>query len=161
MKIQEFLIPQLKQEVALTEKFLSRIPEDKLEWRPHEKSMTMGQLANHIAEIPGWIPATMETGFMDMGTYQPPNSGKVMDIVSTLKKNAGEAERSLQKPDEKFSETWAMKKNGETLMEMPKYNVLTSMVMPQLPHHRAQLGVYFRMLNVPVPSSYGPSADEN
>ena len=161
MKIQEFLIPQLQQEIRITEKFLNRIPEDKMDWRPHTKSMTMGQLANHIAEIPGWIPATMETGFMDMGAYQPPNDGKVIDIVSTLKRKAGEAERSLQKPDEKFNENWAMKKDGQILMEMPKYNVLTSMVLPQLPHHRAQLGMYFRMLDVPVPSSYGPSADEN
>ncbi|MEO2061964.1 MAG: DinB family protein [Christiangramia sp.] len=160
MKIQEFLIPQLKQEVALTEKFLKRIPEDKMSWKPHEKSMSMQQLANHLAEIPGWITGTMEAGEWDLTGYEAPNKMTVSEIVADLKDNAAAAEKALEKPDEEYFKTWKMTKGEETVFEMPKLQTLQTVVMNQFPHHRAQLGVYFRLLDISVPSSYGPSADE-
>lgn len=161
MKIQEFLIPELQQEVALTEKFLKRIPEDKLDWKPHKKSMTMGELANHLAEIPSWITGTMNAGAADMKGYEPLDHPSVDEIIKQLKHNAAEAEKSLQKSDDEFERMWKMTNDGEILFEMPKFNVLQSMVMNQFPHHRAQLGVYFRLLDISVPATYGPSADES
>lgn len=161
MKIHEFLIPQLQQEVVLTEKFLKRIPEDKMGWKPHEKSMTIKQIANHLAEIPAWITGTMEAEALDLKGYTSPDFDKVEDIIMELKRNTAGAETSLRKADEEFHRTWRMTKEGETLFEMPKFNVLQAMVMNQFPHHRAQLGVYFRLLDISVPATYGPSADES
>lgn len=160
MKIANFFIPQLQQEVHLTEKFLKRIPEDKLAWKPHEKSMSIKQLANHLAEIPSWITATMEMDSLDMEAYKSPDFNSVKDILDTLKMNATQAEQALNKPDEAYNKNWKMVSKGETLMEMQKFKVLQSVVMNQLPHHRAQLGVYFRLLDISVPAAYGPSADE-
>ncbi|MDX1543277.1 MAG: DinB family protein [Christiangramia sp.] len=160
MKIHEFLIPQLQQEVALTEKFLKRIPEDKLDWKPHKKSMSIRQLANHLAEIPSWITGTMKAGEMDLTGYKPKDHGTVEEIIKELKSGAAEAEKALQKPDDEFERMWKMTSDGEIIFEMPKFNVLQSTVMNQFPHHRAQLGVYFRLLDISVPATYGPSADE-
>ncbi|WPY99327.1 DinB family protein [Christiangramia sp. OXR-203] len=160
MKIHEFLIPQLKQETALTLKFLKRIPEDKMNWKPHDKSMSINALANHLAEIPTWISGTMDHGSMDLSGYKAPSESTVSEIIATLQQNSEEAIKALQKPDEAYQENWKMTKDGATLMEMPKFNVLQTIVMNQFPHHRAQLGVYFRLLDLPVPSTYGPSADE-
>lgn len=160
MKIQEILIPQLQQEVALTEKFLKRIPEDKLDWKPHAKSMSIRQLANHLAEIPTWITATMNAGSMDVKGYKPSDHASVEQIIKELMENTAEAEKSLKKSDDEFERKWKMTNDGEILFEMPKFNVLQSMVMNQFPHHRAQLGVYFRLLDISVPATYGPSADE-
>lgn len=160
MKIQEFLIPLLQQEVALTEEFLKRIPEDKMDWKPHKKSMTLGELANHLAEIPSWITGTMDAGAVEMKGYEPMDHPSVDDIIKQLKHNAAKAEKALQKPDDEFERMWKMTNDGEILFEMPKLKVLQSMVMNQFPHHRAQLGVYFRLLDISVPATYGPSADE-
>ena len=161
MKIHEFLIPQLQQEVALTEKFLERIPEDKMGWKPHQKSMTIKEIANHLAEIPSWITGTMEAEALDIKGYSSPDFDKVEDIIQELKQNTVAAETSLRKSDEEFHRNWKMTKEGETLFEMPKFNVIQAMVMNQFPHHRAQLGVYFRLLDISVPATYGPSADES
>ena len=161
MKIQDYLIPQLQQEVALTEKFLKRIPEDKLDWKPHKKSMTIRQLANHLAEIPAWITGTMNAGMMDVKGYKPADHASVDEIIKELKENTADAEKALKKSDDEFERMWKMTDDGELLFEMPKFNVLQSMVMNQFPHHRAQLGVYFRLLDISVPATYGPSADES
>lgn len=160
MKIHEILIPQLEREAALTKKFIKRIPEDKLGWKPHEKSMTIRALANHLAEIPSWITGTMEGGEWDATNYKPLNEDRVEAILKTLEENTAAAKKSLDKPDSEFEKMWKMTKNGETIIEMQKFNALQGMVMNQFPHHRAQLGVYFRLLDISVPSTYGPSADE-
>lgn len=160
MQIQHLLIPELQYEVVLTEKFLRRIPEDKMEWRPHPKSMSIKELANHLAEIPSWATVAMETNEMEMKGYKSPSLDSIDKIVELLKNNANQAEEALRKPNEAFEELWKMTMEGNTLLEMPKLNVLRTMVLSQLPHHRAQLGVYFRLLDIPVPASYGPSADE-
>lgn len=160
MKLQDLLISELQHEVVLTEKFLERIPQDKMSWKPHPKSMSLRQLANHLAEIPSWISATMLLDEMDMKDYKSPDFEKLEDIIEYLKNNTAEAEAALRKPDSEFEKNWKMTREGETLMEMPKFSVLRTMVLNQIPHHRAQLGVYFRLLDLPVPATYGPSADE-
>ncbi|MFD1096631.1 DinB family protein [Salegentibacter chungangensis] len=161
MDIKDFFLQELQQEAALTEKFLKRIPEDKLDWKPHQKSMSFRELANHLAEIPSWITGTMEMEELDMEGYKAPDFGSIEEILQTLKNNVQEAEAALNKPDEEYQKNWKMTQNGETLMEMPRFNVLQAMVMNQFPHHRAQLGVYLRLNDLSVPATYGPSADEN
>lgn len=161
MDIKDILLSELEHEVALTEKFLKRIPEDKLSWRPHEKSMTLGRLGSHLAEIPAWISGTMDVDDMEMSEYKAPVNESVDEMVAALRQNTEAAMQSMNKDNSAyFQKNWAMKMNGKILFEMPKYQTLRSMVLNQLPHHRAQLGVYLRMLGESVPATYGPSADE-
>lgn len=160
MEIKEILLPELQQEVALTEKFLKRIPEDKLGWKPHEKSMSILELANHLAEIPSWITGTMEMDELDMDGYTPAQFKSLKEIIQALKNNAAEAEASLDKPDSDYLKNWKMISGGQIIIDMPRIHVLRSGVLNQIPHHRAQLGVYFRLLDISVPATYGPSADE-
>lgn len=161
MELKDLLIPELQYEVVLTEKFLNRIPADKMDWRPHPRSMSIRELANHLAEIPGWIGAIMDKEEMDLSGYKSPSYNSVEQIIKLLKENTNYAENALRKPNSDYEILWRLTKDGKTLVEMPRLNMLRSMALNQLPHHRAQLGVYFRLLDIPVPASYGPSADEN
>lgn len=161
MAISDFLISELQYELAVTEKFFGRVPEDKMDWKPHEKSMTVKQLISHIAEIPSWVPVTMDMDALDMGNYQPPSVETPQDAIAVLKENGEKAIESLRRAsDEDYSKIWKMTAGEQTLMELPKYNALRTGGIGQLPHHRAQLGVYLRLLDVAVPATYGPSADE-
>lgn len=160
MKISELLVPELEHEVKLTETFLNRIPEDKMDWAPHEKSMTLGALGNHLADIPMWITVTMKRDEFEVDDYKPHEAKDKLGMVKTLKANAAIAIEALKVDDEDYWKTWKMIKGDVAIMEMPKYKVLRSAVINQLPHHRAQLGVYLRLLDIPVPATYGPSADE-
>ena len=160
MEIQNLLIPELEQEVALTEKFLRRIPKDKLDWRPHPKSMSIKQLGSHLAELPSWVVGTMSQDEMIMDEYKPPINDNVDEMIKTLKSAAKEAVDSLKVANSEYDRKWKMIQGGQTVMEMPKYQVLRGMVLNQFPHHRAQLGVCLRLLNESVPATYGPSADE-
>tara|TARA_R110002033_G_scaffold2748_1_gene17793 strand:- start:165 stop:650 length:486 start_codon:yes stop_codon:yes gene_type:complete len=160
MEIQKLLIPELEHEVALTEKFLRRIPKDKLDWRPHPKSMSIKQLGSHLAELPSWVVGTMSQDEMIMDEYKPPINDNVDDMIKTLKSAAKEAADSLKVANSEYNKKWKMIQGGKTVMEMPKYQVLRGMVLNQFPHHRAQLGVCLRLLNESVPATYGPSADE-
>lgn len=160
MEIQNLLIPELEHEVALTEKFLRRIPKDKLDWRPHPKSMSIKQLGSHLAELPSWVVGTMSQDEMIMDEYKPPINDNVDEMIKTLKSAAKEAVDSLKVANSEYDRKWKMIQGGQTVMEMPKYQVLRGMVLNQFPHHRAQLGVCLRLLNESVPATYGPSADE-
>lgn len=160
MEIQKLLIPELEHEVALTEKFLRRIPKDKLDWRPHPKSMSIKQLGSHLAELPSWVVGTMSQDEMVMDEYKPPINDNVDEMIKTLKSAAKEAADSLKVANSEYDRKWKMIQGGQTVMEMPKYQVLRGMVLNQFPHHRAQLGVSLRLLNESVPATYGPSADE-
>jgi len=160
MELQDMFIEELEHEVALTEKFLKRIPKDKLEWRPHPKSMSLKQLGSHLAEIPGWVIGTMAQDEMSMDDYKPPVNESVDEMIHVLKSTAEEAKKTLKVSDSEFDKHWKMIQGGKTVMEMPKYKVLRTMVLNQLPHHRAQLGVFLRLLDQSVPATYGPSADE-
>ena len=161
MDLQQIFIPELQYEVALTEKFFNRLPMDKFNWRPHPKSMSIKELANHLAEIPGYVTAIMEMDEMDVADYKAPQLETKEELIKLLRENASRAETALRKPDEEYEELWKMVHGEKKLVEMPKLNMLRTMTLGQLPHHRAQLGVYFRLLDIPVPASYGPSADEN
>lgn len=156
----DILIPELQHEVALTEKFIRRIPTNKMDWKAHEKSYTLLELANHLANVLDWIPGTMDMDELEVSNYQSRKAQTIDEIIQNLNESAKAAAISLNKEDEEYHKIWTMKRNGNVLFSMPKYQVLRSMVLNQLPHHRAQLGVYLRLLDQAVPATYGPSADE-
>lgn len=164
MQLNEGLIAELQHEAVSTRKMLERVPADKFGWKPHEKSMTLGRLASHVAEIPDWTNATINLDELDFSKeeykpFEPKSSDelvkffdeKLSSALDTLKNNAN---------NENLMGMWSLR-NGETVyLTMPRIAVMRGFVLSHLIHHRAQLGVYLRLLDVPVPSSYGPTADE-
>ena len=159
MNISELLIPELRTETKLNETFLRSVPQDKLDWAPHEKSMPMGLLCSHLVEIYTWISTTMDVDVLDMANYLPLRENTIEALLTKLSELAPAAEKSLNKDNDVYWQPWTMKHDEKVLMEMPRYTALRSLVLGQFPHHRAQLGVYLRLLDIPVPSTYGPSAD--
>lgn len=143
-------------------KTLERVPEDKFGWKPHEKSMTLGRLAQHLTEIPGWVKPTLEQDSLDLsGPYQPPPIGTRGQLLEAFDKNVAEARALIAGADDaRLMQPWSLARNGKTLFTMPRAGVLRGMVMNHIIHHRAQMGVYLRLNDVPVPALYGPSADE-
>lgn len=166
MTIASLLLPALDQELATARRFLERVPDDKLGWRPHLKSMTLGRLATHVAELPSWISFALCQDALDvMPEGRPIESWPVVpntaELLAQFDRLAGKARETLAGAgDELFSEPWTLKVAGTDIWTKPRYEVYAVMAMHHLVHHRAQLGVYLRLLDVPVPCSYGPSADE-
>ena len=163
MEIVKLLQQELEQESQITRKMLERVPADKFEWRPHPKSMTLQELATHLAEIPGWFPLTLTTTELDFATmpYQPTVLNDSEALLAFFKQKLDGALAALENASEKdLSDNWTMR-NGETIFEQnTKYEALRG-CFGQIIHHRAQLGVYLRLLDIPLPGTYGPSADEN
>jgi uncharacterized damage-inducible protein DinB len=163
MPINQAFLGEFDFEMASTRKTLERVPMDKLDWAPHAKSMKMGQLAMHLAEMPGWTGETLKKDTIDIGGYVPPAAPKSQaELLALFDKNVASARAALQgaTDDSVWMKTWSMTKDGKTVFSMPKVAVLRSFIFNHNVHHRAQLGVYLRLNNVPVPSIYGPSADE-
>ena len=166
MPINQALLPEFEHEMATTRKALERVPEGKFAWKPHPKSMTLGRLASHVAEIPGWGMMTVERDSVDIappGT--PPQTGANLssrkEILELFDKNVAAARSAVSgASDEHLMKPWSLLSGGKTVLSMPRIAVWRSFVMNHLIHHRAQLGVYLRLNDVPVPSTYGPSADE-
>jgi uncharacterized damage-inducible protein DinB len=162
MSIIQFLLKEMDQEAQTTRNMLARVPEDKYDWKPHEKSMSMRQLATHVAELPSWVPMVLTTDELDFATspYEPKKISRTSDLVAYFEECYADGKAHLQKANEdQLDKMWTMR-NGEQIYDTsPKVQVLR-MTFSQIIHHRAQLGVYLRLLNVPIPGSYGPSADE-
>jgi len=166
MAIRDGLLPEFDHEMANTRRTLERVPEDKLSYKPHEKSMTMAQLAGHIAEIPTWGAITIEKDSFDVSppgaeSYKPYVMSSRRELLERFDKNIAAARAAIAgASDEDFVKAWSLLFAGKTMFTMPRIGVVRSMVMSHLIHHRAQLGVYLRLNDVPVPAVYGPSADE-
>lgn len=164
MSLNEPLIAELQQESASTRKMLERIPKDKLNWKPHEKSMSLGNLAAHIAEIPNWVSATVDLDELDFANmdYTPPVAESGEQLVNMFDKNLSKAIECLKNADDKkLLGTWKMRKGDKVYFELPKLAVLRSFVLSHSIHHRAQLSVYLRINDIPLPQIYGPTADES
>ena len=162
-RIATALINEMTNEIATTRKVLERLPADKFSWKPHEKSMELGKLASHVAEMFGWTQSTMGSSELDFATmdYKPFEPKTSEELIKFFEKTSSEALSTLEgKPDEAFMETWALKNGEQTYFTLPKVAVMRSFVMNHIIHHRGQLSVYMRLLDVPVPGIYGPSADE-
>lgn len=158
----EQLLTEWEQELSITRKILQIIPEN-FDWKPHEKSMSLGGLATHVAEIPSWIAVTLETDVLDFSKGYTPNVCKTTEELLTLfDKFAAESKIVLHAvTEEKMKESWTMRNGEQVYFTELKAVVLRTWVFSHLIHHRAQLGVYLRLLNVPLPGTYGPSADGN
>jgi len=163
MSISQSLLPEFDQEMAGTRRVLERVPADKFSWGPHEKSMNFGRLAVHLAELPSWTTMTLNTSELDFAAtpYAPTQVETTQDLLNIFDKATSEARAALAGAgDEVFFQNWTLRNGDQTLFTLPKIAVLRSFVMNHIIHHRAQLTVYLRLNDIPVPSLYGPSADE-
>lgn len=154
--------PEFDHEFAQTRRALERVPEDKFDWKPHDKSYTLHALATHLAEIAHWVPVTLQMDVFDLDAgYERVVPETKEAMLAHFDEGVAEARPLLEAASgEQLMSNWSMKQGGEVMLSMPKGVVLRSFVMNHNVHHRAQLGVYLRMLDVPVPAHYGPSADE-
>jgi len=165
--ISHSMLPEFDHEMANLRKTLERVPEGNPDFRPHAKSMTLSQLAGHLVEIPMWATMTIKQDEYDFNPsqgpkYQPYIMTTRADLLARFDAELKPARESLAvMTDDQMMATWTLKNAGQTVLAMPRVAVLRSFVMNHMVHHRAQLGVYLRMNDVPVPGLYGPSADES
>lgn len=166
MAIRDGLLPEFDQEMANTRRTLERVPDDKLTWKPHPKSGAMGWLAGHVAQLPSWAGIAIAQDSLDLEpdgkpTTPPPPPKSRQEILEMFDKSVAAGRAAIAgASDEHLLKPWTLLKNGQTIMTLPRVAVVRSFVLNHLIHHRAQLGVYLRLNNLPVPSIYGPSADE-
>lgn len=163
MHLGKILAAELQQESQSARKMLERIPADKLTWKPHDKSMSLGQLAGHVAEISTWTNATLMSDELDFAKfdYKPKVYTDSAGLVADLDKNIADAVGILTNiSEETFAENWTMRNGEQVFFTLPKAAVMRSFVMNHFVHHRGQLSVYLRLLDIPVPGAYGPTADE-
>ncbi len=166
MTIGERLLPEFDIEMQNTRRMLERLPKGKAEWKPHEKSMTMGYLAAHLADIPNWITVTMEQDELDFNPpggepYQTPTFVSTEGTLAAFDAVLPKARAALAgASDASFMANWSLKSGGQEMFSMPRIAVYRSFVMNHMIHHRGQMSVYLRLTGQPVPSTYGPSGDE-
>jgi len=166
MSLNQSLLPEFDMEMANTRKTLERVPENKLGWKPHPKSGSMGWLAGHLSHLPGWAVITIKQDALDLSPDgnppQPqPEPKSQKELLATFDKNVAEARAAIAGADDAtLFKPWSLLKTRQVLITMPKAACLRGFVMNHIIHHRAQLGVYLRLNDVPVPPMYGPSADE-
>ncbi len=166
MRLAEALISEFDTEMANTRKTLERVPEKKLDWKPHEKSRTMGGLATHLASIPARAVSIVELESLDVAAQgrpappQPP-AKTPQEVLEMFEKNVAAARAAIAgASDEHWKQPWTFLFGGRKVFTLPRIGALRALVMNHTIHHRAQLGVYLRLNDVPVPAIYGPSADE-
>lgn len=167
MALSETLLIDFDSEMANTRKTLERVPVEKPDWKPHAKSMPLGRLANHVAELPSWAIFTIEKDSLDIAppgapAYQPPPpAASRKELLEKFDKHVTAARAAIaMASDDHLRKTWTLLFGGRTVFSLPRTAVLRTSVMNHMIHHRAQLGVYLRLNELPVPALYGPSADE-
>ena len=166
MSLSQSLLPEFDHEMANTRKVLERIPEDKLDWKIHPKSNTMGWVGMHLAEMPGWADMILNQDSMDVAPvggqpYRTPPVTSRQDMLDRFDKNVVAARAAIAAAsDEQFGKPWSLLMGGKAIFTLPRAAVLRSFVFSHSIHHRAHLCVYLRLNDVPVPGLYGPSADE-
>jgi uncharacterized damage-inducible protein DinB len=158
------MLDEFREEAALTRRILERVPEDKLTWKPHPKSMALGQLAIHIATVPGAVAKITQPDAFDVSeaSFQPPHPRNMAEVYAALDESTREVEAFLgAMTAERAQGDWCAMAGDKELFHKPRIRVLRSIMLNHWYHHRGQLSVYLRLLEVPVPSIYGPSADDN
>jgi uncharacterized damage-inducible protein DinB len=167
MTIGQSMLPEFDEEMKNTRKMLERVPDDKWSWKPHEKSGTMGWLAGHVGTVPEWIAMTIKTEELDYApvdgpSYESPKITNRKELLAAFDKASAEARAALASvSDQEIIKGWKLLAGGKEIFTLPRVACIRGMCMNHLIHHRAQLTVYFRLVGVPVPGMYGPSADEN
>jgi len=165
MAIKDALLPEFDHEMATTRRLLERLPEAEFAWKPHDRSMALGQLAGHIANLPQWCSATLASTVFDLDALPddarpqlPASRAAVLEEFDG--KVAAARSQLTSTTDAEFMTPWTLKKGGQEVFTLPRISAIRSFVMNHLIHHRGQLSVYLRLKNVPLPSIYGPTADE-
>jgi uncharacterized damage-inducible protein DinB len=163
MKMIDGLLAELEQEAETTRRVLERIPQAHLSWKPHPKSMSLGQLALHVATVPGSVAQlAAEDTISEPPTFDKPEAATAAELISSLKESVAKARQSLGGfDDERMAATWRLQSGGKDLLAMPRVAFVRAIMLNHWYHHRGQLLVYLRLLNQSVPSVYGPTADEN
>ncbi len=165
MAIKDSFLPEFEREMQVTRRVLERMPLAEGEYKPHAKSMTLGRLATHVAEIPGWAAGIIQKAYFDVtdaGPYKPVTHTSTEALLAEFDKSVAKAREAIGKmSDEDMMSSWEFRINGEVRMKTPKVGVLRGMLMNHLIHHRGQCTVYLRLKDLPVPSIYGPSGDES
>ncbi len=166
MSYSQTILPEFDQEMANTRKVLERLPEDKMDWRAHPKSNTIGWNANHLAEIPGWVEGMLTQPSWDFApvggqSYQSPKLTTRQEILNLFDRNVAAARQAIAAAkDEEMTQPWSLLQGGKRIFTMPRAAVIRNFILNHLIHHRAILCVYLRLNNVAVPGMYGPSGDE-
>ena len=162
MALKDGLLMEFDHEMATTRKLLDRIPDDKLTWKPHEKSMTLGGLGTHLGNIPNWAGTILNEASFDLAGA-PPNLQALTSraaIVDAFDQAARKTRAAMDKTDGEYLSPWALKRGGQEMFSMPRVAAFRTFVLYHIVHHRGQLSVYLRLNNIPVPPIYGPTADE-
>jgi len=162
MSINKSFLLELQHEMASTKKIIACVPTDKWDWKPHEKSMSLGDLSKHIVELTMWTEFITKQGVLDFHVDYKPlqavNAQELLQLLDSYEKRVITAIEGMT--DEQWMDTWVLKAGEHTIMEMPKVGANRFVVNNHIYHHRGQLSVYLRLLDVPIPGMYGPSADE-
>ena len=162
MAIVDALLPEFDHEMTITRKLLERVPDDQFGWKPHQKSFSLGQLAQHVATIPLWGGMTLSQAEFDLaGGPQPSPLKNRAEVLASFDDHVRDTRAALVgRTDAELMAPWALKRGDHVIFSMPRASVWRGFVLSHLIHHRGQLSVYLRMQDVPLPSMYGPSADE-
>ena len=163
MPFSQTLLPEFDEEMKNTRKLLECVPDDKLSYQPHQRSMNLARLATHVAEMPSWTVFTIDQDVFDLQPGSKPHLAESRaELLAMFDKGVADARKRIESAtDEHWGKTWTFKFGGHTIMSNPRSTVMRSVIMNHMIHHRAQLGVFLRLLNVSIPGMYGPSADED
>jgi uncharacterized damage-inducible protein DinB len=162
MPIIDSILMELDQEAKTTRRVLERVPETSLRWKPHPKSMSLGQLAMHVATTPGGVAEIVRSDTFEIPQFSRPAATSKAELLTALDNAIAQAKGILGKMDDAtLNAPWALKRGNHVLLSIPRVGVIRSILLNHWYHHRGQLSVYLRLLDVPVPSIYGPSADED
>ena len=160
--LKDLLLAEYDHEVASARRLLERLPDDRLSWRPHAKSMTLGGLGTHLARVPTWTHSILGQAGFDMADFPPTRddlTGRDA-ILALFAESAGAARVSLDRTDAEYLAPWTLRREAREVFTVPRLMAFRSFVLNHLIHHRGQLSVYLRLIDVPVPPIYGPTADE-
>jgi len=162
MAIKDGLLAELDHEMGTTRRLLERLPDDRLAWKPHEKSMSMGGLATHLANLPNWGGNILNERFFDLAGAPPNLAEKTSraEILASFDETTKRTRGWLDKTDPELMAPWTLKRDGHEMFTMPRLSAFRSFILYHSVHHRGQLTVYLRLNDVPLPPIYGPTADE-
>jgi uncharacterized damage-inducible protein DinB len=162
MSISATILPEFDQEMQNTRRTLERVPTDKFGWQPHTKSFAMGKLATHLATLPTWTGVTFQTSELDISQpFDQPKPSSTEELLAVFDQNVADARAQIAAaPDDAFFQPWTLRTGDHVIFTLPKIAVLRGFVLNHIIHHRGQMTVYLRLNDIPVPSIYGPSADE-
>ncbi len=162
----EMVVKEFDQEMTVTRRTLSQVPADRMDWRPHEKSMTLGELATHLAILPSWVLPVLTEKELDLDGADEPASSRASPgpkgLLERFDENVEEARKRLVKAKTgNLEDPWTLRSGDQVFFTLPRWMVLRRSVLNHMVHHRGQLGVYLRLLDLEVPGSYGPTADDH